>query len=126
MVLFTCSHKGCKKSFNSRFSMKRHQLIHQPDKPYACVYCPKRFLLKQYLCEHTSIHTGAKPFRCSYPSCGKTFRQAGKLSLHKKQHQSQANYREYTERIILNYQLPDWFDTKTLPYPISSAVHNNA
>ena len=35
------------------------------------------------------IHTQQKPFRCDYPGCNRTFRQAGKLSMHKKSHQQQ-------------------------------------
>jgi uncharacterized Zn-finger protein len=38
--------------------------------------------------EHTYIHTGQKPFRCPYEGCTKAFRQAGKLSMHKKLHQN--------------------------------------
>lgn len=117
MVLFCCSVKGCRKKFSSRFSMKRHQLIHQPEKPFQCSYCMKKFILKQYLDEHVYIHTGAKPYVCNYPCCGKAFRQAGKLSLHKKQHKNHTNYTEYIDSIFSHFQLPSWFEEKVLPPP---------
>lgn len=53
-----------------------------------CVICFKKFALGQYLKEHTYIHTGQKPFKCPYEGCTKAFRQAGKLSMHKKIHQN--------------------------------------
>ena len=34
------------------------------------------------------MHTGRKPFVCTFPGCGKAFRQAGKLSVHKKLHRN--------------------------------------
>jgi uncharacterized Zn-finger protein len=52
------------------------------------VICFKKFALAQYLKEHTYIHTGQKPFKCPYEGCTKAFRQAGKLSMHKKFHQN--------------------------------------
>jgi len=48
--------------------------------------CFKSFSLSQYLKEHMFIHTGQKPFECDFPGCTRAFRQAGKLSLHKKTH----------------------------------------
>jgi uncharacterized Zn-finger protein len=50
--------------------------------------CFKSFALAQYLKEHTYIHTGQKPFTCEHPGCGRQFRQAGKLSMHRKIHQN--------------------------------------
>jgi hypothetical protein len=34
------------------------------------------------------MHTGLKPFVCKHPGCGRAFRQAGKLSVHKKIHRN--------------------------------------
>ena len=55
-------------------------------KPLKCKYCDKRFSLKQYLKEHQYTHTGERPYICNINGCEKTFRQAGKLSLHRRQH----------------------------------------
>ena len=32
------------------------------------------------------MHTGQKPFACEYTGCDAKFRQAGKLTLHRKEH----------------------------------------
>lgn len=61
-------------------------ITHDPNKKYACNQCTKRFSLPQYLREHMVVHSSARPFVCKFPNCGKTFRQAGKLSMHKKSH----------------------------------------
>jgi zinc finger protein 274 len=86
MGLFGCEYKGCSKSFASKFSMKRHMLLHEGKKQFVCKFCMKSFILRQYLKEHIFTHTGAKPYHCKYPGCGKSFRQAGKLSIHRKTH----------------------------------------
>ena len=65
-----------------------HISTHEPAKTFTCMICYKQFALGQYLKEHTYIHTGQKPFKCPYEGCTKAFRQAGKLSLHKKFHQN--------------------------------------
>ena len=83
---YECKYMDCDKKFTTRFSLRRHISTHAPAKQYICVICYKKFALGQYLKEHTYIHTGQKPFKCPYEGCTKAFRQAGKLSLHKKLH----------------------------------------
>ena len=85
---YECKYHDCDKKFTTRFSLRRHISTHAPAKQYICVICNKKFALGQYLKEHTYIHTGQKPFKCPYEGCNKAFRQAGKLSLHKKLHQN--------------------------------------
>ena len=80
----SCTHEGCDKAFTTRFSLRRHLVSHLPAKQFQCKLCFKKFTLGQYLREHMYIHTGQKPYVCKYPGCGKSFRQAGKLSQHKK------------------------------------------
>lgn len=85
---FFCKRPGCTKSYTTRFSLRRHMTSHQSVKQHVCVLCFKSFTLAQYLKEHTYIHTGQKPFQCDYPGCDRSFRQAGKLSMHRKFHQN--------------------------------------
>jgi len=84
--IYKCENAKCGKIFTTRFSLRRHTLTHMNIKQHKCPYCEKRFALAQYLKEHIYIHTGERPFVCKFPSCGKSFRQAGKLSIHKKIH----------------------------------------
>lgn len=85
---FFCKKPGCNKSYTTRFSLRRHYTSHSSVKPHVCVLCFKSFALAQYLKEHTYIHTGQRPFQCDFPGCDKSFRQAGKLSMHRKFHQN--------------------------------------
>jgi len=55
-----------------------------------CKQCNKGFTLLQYLEEHEFIHSGLKPFLCGVKGCTESFRQKGKLSIHKKYAHSQA------------------------------------
>jgi len=77
--------------------MTRHTLIHTKDKQYACTYCNKTFSLIQYLKEHTYTHTKDRPYMCGVAGCKKQFRQAGKLSIHRRTHKEYI-LKAYTSR----------------------------
>ncbi len=139
---FKCDYANCTKEFTTRFSLRRHYLTHLGVKEHQCHYCGKRFSLAQYLKEHIYIHTGEKPFICKHPGCGRRFRQAGKLSIHKKSHSEivpQPNYfvkfdssedsiqnvkleqqaeSNFSEQLS-HFQIPDFFFSKNLPIPSS-------
>ena len=85
---FACKVPGCKKTYVTRFSLRRHIASHSTVKQHVCMLCFKTFTLAQYLKEHMYIHTQQKPFKCDYPGCDRAFRQAGKLSMHRKVHQN--------------------------------------
>lgn len=82
--LYKCDMRECEKLFSSKFSLKRHYMKHTNKKQHTCKHCQKAFVLPQYLEEHEYTHTGAKPFICGVNGCAETFRQRGKLSIHKK------------------------------------------
>ena len=81
---YSCQH--CSKTFATNFSLVRHQLVHTQIKPFKCDFCPKTFALAQYKREHEFIHTNLKPFVCGVNGCTESFRQRGKLSLHRRTH----------------------------------------
>lgn len=83
---YICDYSGCEKVFPTRFSLKRHTLIHSKIKKHECKFCQKKFALIQYLQEHEYTHTGERPYVCGVGSCTKSFRQRAKLSLHKRTH----------------------------------------
>lgn len=133
---YKCDYGCCDKSYRTRFSLKRHYLTHMGIKQHKCPYCEKRFALAQYLSEHVNTHTGHRPYVCTFPGCGKCFKQAGKLSLHKKQHslvdfsesesESSTDFMEsncsfetieavFTQ--IASFPLPNFFYTRVLPPP---------
>ena len=82
--IFSCS--SCPKEFTTKFSLNRHQLVHNQVKNFTCNFCPKKFALKQYLKEHECIHTNSRPYVCGVNGCQQRFRQRGKLSLHRRKH----------------------------------------
>ena len=86
-IHFLCYYPDCSKTFVTKFNLRRHvNSTHLAIKAYTCSLCLKRFACKQNLSEHNFIHTGEKPFGCPLPSCGKRFRQASQLCVHRKTH----------------------------------------
>ncbi len=83
---FVCTQPGCGRLFKTKFSMKRHAFVHNENKRYICEYCGKKFALPQYMREHTYTHTKDRPYVCGVAGCLLRFRQAGKLSLHRRTH----------------------------------------
>ena len=84
-----CTYPSCQKRFTNKYSLQRHMASHNVVRRHACEICGKTFALLQYLKEHAVVHSGRKPYACPYPGCTKAYRQAGKLSIHKKRHTKQ-------------------------------------
>jgi len=83
---FACSWEGCGRIFRAQFSLNRHMVLHLETKKYVCKLCQKGFSLPQYLREHEYTHTKELPYLCGVAGCTMRFRQAGKLSLHRRTH----------------------------------------
>ena len=58
MKIFKCDFKGCPGVFSTKYSLKRHLMIHANRKCHVCKQCEKGFTLPQYLEEHEYIHSG--------------------------------------------------------------------
>ncbi|XP_077000911.1 LOW QUALITY PROTEIN: uncharacterized protein LOC143670159 [Tamandua tetradactyla] len=76
-----CECKECRKGFNRKWNLVRHQRIHTGMKPYECNECGMVFSQSSTLIRHYVIHTGEKPYKCT--DCGKTFKRR---SYHLMQH----------------------------------------
>ena len=81
-----CIYPNCGRIFKTKFSLKRHMVTHTGERNFKCKGCGKRFALYQYLKEHTLIHSDELPYVCGINGCQQRFRQAGKLSFHRRTH----------------------------------------
>lgn len=76
---YTC--EICFNKYNSKNSLKRHYLVHNIDRPFACDKCDKRFTMKSYLTAHRKLHiAGGAIFSCEI--CVKEFNRECNLKAH--------------------------------------------
>lgn len=99
---FICDHLGCERIFKAKYSLMRHvKTKHLKKKKFECKHCGKKFALQHNLKEHEYIHTQALPFICGIDGCTQSFRQRGKLCLHRCKHPSYKK-RSYKKNSELN------------------------
>ncbi|XP_068629121.1 zinc finger protein ZFP2 [Battus philenor] len=79
---YACSQ--CNKTFTFQQSYHKHLLYHNDEKPHICNYCGRAFKELSTLHNHQRIHTGEKPFSCE--TCGKCFRQRVSYLVHRRIH----------------------------------------
>uniref|UniRef100_A0A182JYY2 C2H2-type domain-containing protein n=1 Tax=Anopheles christyi TaxID=43041 RepID=A0A182JYY2_9DIPT len=79
---YTCG--ICKKSFTFQQSYHKHLLYHSDEKPHVCSVCNRAFKELSTLHNHQRIHSGEKPFACE--TCGKCFRQRVSYLVHRRIH----------------------------------------
>eukprot|EP00357_Protocruzia_adherens_P004413 CAMPEP_0115019300 /NCGR_PEP_ID=MMETSP0216-20121206/29356_1 /TAXON_ID=223996 /ORGANISM="Protocruzia adherens, Strain Boccale" /LENGTH=303 /DNA_ID=CAMNT_0002390733 /DNA_START=105 /DNA_END=1017 /DNA_ORIENTATION=+ len=96
--LYACPYPECGKFYTRIYTLNKHLPTHGTRK-HVCEECGKKFSLKQYLKEHKLTHTGERPYKCTYAGCTRTFRQRGKLSIHKKEHLNEDEMAARHERI---------------------------
>ena len=102
--VYICDFRDCEKIFNSKYCLNRHITSkHYKKKKFECKQCGKKFSLAHNLTEHEYIHTQELPFVCGIDGWTQSFRQRGKLSLHREKH---PNYKKrvYKKNVELNFQ----------------------
>ncbi|CAH2068881.1 unnamed protein product, partial [Iphiclides podalirius] len=83
--------KQCNKTFTFQQSYHKHLLYHNDEKPHICNYCGRAFKELSTLHNHQRIHTGEKPFSCE--TCGKCFRQRVSYLVHRRIHTGAMPYK---------------------------------
>ncbi|KPJ13724.1 Zinc finger protein 235 [Papilio machaon] len=81
----------CNKTFTFQQSYHKHLLYHNDEKPHVCNYCNRAFKELSTLHNHQRIHTGEKPFSCE--TCGKCFRQRVSYLVHRRIHTGAMPYK---------------------------------
>ncbi|XP_058834683.1 zinc finger protein 286A-like [Topomyia yanbarensis] len=79
--------KSCGKGFPYESGLKKHEFVHNGEKPHVCNICGKSFSQKVNLTIHSRRHTGeetVKKFPC--PFCDKKCTRMSELKIHMKTH----------------------------------------
>ncbi|KAH9627739.1 hypothetical protein HF086_017282 [Spodoptera exigua] len=77
---YKCSYRSCRRRFKIKGDLKKHLLIHYPDRQYNCTYCNRRFPRKSRLNEHIAMHLRGYRVQCDY--CSEMFSSKMRLAKH--------------------------------------------
>jgi hypothetical protein len=70
----------CRKSFSRLFSLRTHQHLHGPDRPFSCTACPASFARAYDLKRHVKVHDKTA-WKCT--GCDKMFSRPDAIKRHK-------------------------------------------
>jgi hypothetical protein len=82
--VYSCLVESCGKTFKYKCEIKRHSIIHLPDRPYECLLpgCGKTFKRRDALSDHSRIHTKQNTFECPIAECSGLFGTKSSLRRH--------------------------------------------
>lgn len=70
-MILKCGVDGCKKTFNYKHHLKRHQTASHTPVQYICPECGRDMLTSLHLRNHMSMHRGTHSYKC--PKCVRTY-----------------------------------------------------
>ncbi|XP_064145638.1 zinc finger protein 467 isoform X1 [Loxodonta africana] len=80
----------CERRFRDRVTLRLHLRLHRGEGPRACSDCGRSFAQRAHLLLHQRSHGGERPFPCS--ECGKRFTKKAHLTRHLRTHTGERPY----------------------------------
>ncbi|KAG7397050.1 hypothetical protein PHYBOEH_001328 [Phytophthora boehmeriae] len=87
-AIHACTHPGCTRRFNRKYTLAEHVKTHTGERPHVCPVrtCGKRFSTSGNLSRHKRLHGYIEPLKCPVDGCICTFPSNNKLEKHMKFH----------------------------------------
>ncbi|XP_046694655.1 uncharacterized protein znf541 isoform X2 [Silurus meridionalis] len=123
-VAHKCS--KCSKVFETRYTLHRHLLTHQPERSHACNVCQKKCKRHDLLIGHMLTHKKKKDYRCSHVGCQKMYCGYKSLQRHCATQHGASLLPSFTRSSSINTQTcPPLLEPPTLPAVKDGASTSN-